>query len=172
MKNHLFVLALLVLAVLPSIAGASSYCINSTTRYWEKTIYSNGSLILNLTDLESCPSGCVSGECKPTADNNIVSFAILFSMFSGAFIYLGLNLHDEHRILGWMFIPMALMMMVVGLFVMVEYGSFSPSVNSMLATAGYAIIIVLIFFISYFIINIIATTLGKAMPYSKKLKGG
>ena len=128
MGPKVFFAAVIFLLLAPGTA-ATSYCINTTHAYSEtiKNVTFGGTDygLLTVTGTDYCPGGCVNGLCKPFTDNNVPAFALMFAVFSFILIYVGLNLGKDHAILSWLFIPMGLMMMVVGIFVVIEQGAFS-----------------------------------------------
>lgn len=168
--KFVMILALIVLMTFSSVS-ATELCLNSSYRQWTKTIDLNGTQYDFEGVPDYCPGGCVNGECKPLDDQNVMAFSILFSVFSFAFIYLGLNLREENRILGWLFIPMALVMMISAFFTIVEHGGFSQNVSNILSVSGFAVILILVFVIAFFIIMLITKLFSKTLPYSVELKG-
>ena len=187
MNLKIFLILFLALAMSGVPAGAEQYCYNSTHKYWQQTIYQwNGTGMVAMhrlnSSLEYCPNGCVKGECKMPfqEDDRTMAFAILFGILAFTFAYIGMNLpkDDWTSYLSWLFIPMALLMMIVGIFVILEYNAFADNLNMILAWSGYSIIIILIVLIAFLLISLLAYYLGllsfgkkKEKPYSTKLKG-
>lgn len=171
--NHLLVLPFAMLFLLISqvaaaeqcISYSNEYCINNTHRYWEKNICFNNTLY-SFNETEYCSYNCGGGQCLPSKGSDTLSLAIMFCVISFSFIYLGLNLSKENSLLSWVFIPIGILFMAVGLFFVAAQSIFSSQINESLAGIMYSIIVVIIFMIAYFFIYIIFNTFQKARPYS------
>ena len=159
---------LLVLVLMPSAYGYES-CVNSTHRMMDDNIMVNGVPIrINQSVAEYCPYGCAGGKCLPSGGNDTLSLAVIFAVIIFSFIYLGVNLPQENAFLSWVFIPMGIIFMVVGLFFVALQSIFNEQINEMLAWISYSILIILISLIAYFFIYLIYNSMKKVFPYSPK----
>lgn len=166
-KFAFLVMMLLIISV--GITSATKTCINSSYVSTEYTINIDGTpLVVSSTDY--CEGGCVKGECKPLESNDTIGFAIMFASVVLGFVYIGMNLRDEQRILGWIFIPMALIMMFTGFFIMIEFGAYSESVVNILGMVGFVLILILFLIIFYFIMMFLMKVFNKSFPYSDRLR--
>ena len=176
MKINIVIMLSLVLILSIPTAAADSWCLNSTQRYeeTETEYYVNGSFQYTTfyNETEECHYGCAMGMCKQHTDNTpMFAFAILFVFGGFGVIYIGLHIpNEENRILGWLFVPVGLILLSVGMFIPIEYGSLSSGVNAILATSGYAVILLAIVLIFYFIVNILRTSFAHMNPYSREDK--
>lgn len=101
------------------------------------------------------------------------AIAISFAIFSFVFAYMALNLDKRHSILGWFFLPLSVLMMVITTILFTEYETAS-NINDILSDVSFMFIIVIVLIIAYFLIFIIIQALGKLSgkePYGDKLGG-
>lgn len=168
----LMIFAVFFAAQFPA-SDAFEYCVNSTTRYWQQDIYnaSGGGLILSLNTTEPCSYGCDGGKCAPTRSNDPVAFAIMFGMAAFVFIYAAMNINQKHALLSWMFLPLGMLMLFVGIMSITAAGAYNDGMASLLGWTGYGVFVVILFLIFYFLIATMST-LMKKMHYGKKGSGG
>jgi hypothetical protein len=164
MKGILF-LFLAALFFLPSVS-AYEYCANSTARAWNDT-FTFDSVYHMINGSESCPYGCSGGQCMPARSADTLSLAVIFLAIIFGFLYLGVNVPQESAYLSWLFIPLGIVFMAVGLFYVAAQSIFEENINASLAGIFYAIIMVLVLIISYFLITLVFNFLRKAGPYGK-----
>ena len=103
-----------------------------------------------------------------------LSIALLFSIIGFTFVYLSVNLDKRHGILGWFFLPLAIVMFIVPMFSLSELGT-NEGLNNILNGSGFVLIITLLLLIGYFFIFLLAHLFGKLSPsekspYDDKLK--
>ena len=176
---RLGILALVVLAflVVSGTAGATydngfnERCLNNTARVFntfEGSTPQGGAL--NITVTETCYYGCVGGECKTLSHGeNSLPVIILLTVICFVFAFVALNMREEHRVLGWLFLSVSLTSAVVGVFSLLEFGAWGQF-GEALAYYGFGIAMVLIFFILYFFYTIIVNSFQKIAPYKQNME--
>lgn len=175
------ILAFLAILMVPGVLGASwtNSCLNDTAMIEESNLNISGT-VYPITNVIDCMYNCsnTTQQCndnpKETSPWGFVPIAIMFPLFSFIFVYIALNVGKKHSILGWFFVPMALLMMAIGIFSMVNYEN-SMNVKSILSDSGFIIIIALIVFFVYFLLFMLFTLMGKIgntkkEPYGDNLK--
>jgi len=157
-----------IFLLMVSTVSAYQYCVNETH---SRVIIDNQGT-LEVDSLEYCPNGCIKGECKlPYQEGTVpVALSVLFSVFSFCFFYVSLNLKEQHGILGWLFASFGILMIISGLFTVMEYAVFSDGLTAILNAVGFSLIILLFIFIFYFLATLIqglVKSLSGGKPYSK-----
>lgn len=112
----------------------------------------------------TCPYGCIENktmygdDCadSPLEQNNTdggiaIAISIILSIMSIAFIYVSVNVSDKNGVLGWFFLPLSMILMVVNLFVLSVYIA-NVGISNILMTTGYTIIIAMVFLFFYFMV--------------------
>jgi hypothetical protein len=170
MKYAAGVIALSFLFSLSAIlqaAAAYEYCANSTFRVWDESFVFDGTLI-PLSGNETCQYGCEGGECTPTRSGDSTAFAIMFSIFAFSFIYLGINIKsEEHAILSWLFIPIGILFMFIGVMSVVAINIYQEGISNLLIYTGYGIFIIMSFLVFYFLITILTNLFKTTRPYGE-----
>jgi len=82
------------------------------------------------------------------------AISISFVGFSFVLAYISLNLRKQHSILSWMFLPLSLITFVVNVFLLGELTS-TVSVENIIYNYGYAMILIFIFVVMYFVLFVI-----------------
>jgi hypothetical protein len=131
---------------------------------WDDSVTISG-IYYPVTGNETCQYGCEGGKCSPVRSNDSTALAILFSIISFGFIYLGTNLKGDNAALSWLFIPLGLIMMFVGIISVMAINVFSEGMSLMLIYTAYGILLTVIFLIAYFLIMLLWNLLKKADPY-------
>ena len=177
MRLGILALVMFTFLVVSGTAGATydegfnERCINSTARTFdtfEGTRPTGGAL--NITVTETCYYGCIAGECKTLSHNETsLPIAIVLSVICFVFAFIALNLKEEHRVLGWLFLSISLTTAVVMVFAILEFGAWGQF-GEALAYYGFGIAMVLMFFILYFFYTIFVNSFGKIAPYRQHME--
>lgn len=115
-------------AWMAGVFGASwtDSCLNDTAMIQEVNINISGTVV-PMNNIVECLYNCsnVTQRCNDnpmeTSPWGFVPIAIMFPLFAFVFVYIALNVGKKHAILGWFFIPMSLIMMLIGVFSMINY---------------------------------------------------
>lgn len=174
LKHRLLLIVSIVLVALPLHASAYEVCLNSTQRYWQQDVFNvtSGGLFYSLNSTEACPYGCDGGSCVPTRTNDPVAFAIMFGLAAFVFVYVAMNINQKHALLSWMFLPIGVLMVFVGLMAIAAAGVYNDGMTMLLGWTGYGVFVVMLFLVFYFLIMMVSTMLGKTMKYGKKKDSG
>lgn len=164
MRGIIFILFGLLL-LLPSVS-AYEVCTNSTQRLYYDVITINGAdTVINGT--EPCPYGCAGGQCRPTRSGDTLSLAVIFLAIIFGFLYIGTNVPEKSAYLSWIFIPLSILFMAVGLFFVAAQSVFEENINASISGIFYAIIMILILIFSIFLISLVVNLFRKVTPYGK-----
>jgi hypothetical protein len=176
---RLGILALVVLSflVVSGTAGASydygfnERCVNSTARTfqtYEGSTPTGGAL--NITVHETCYYGCIAGECKTLSHgtDQLPVTVVLVSVFL-VFCYIALNMREEHRVLGWLFMSVGLTVGLMAVVSVVELGAWGVF-GEAISWLAFAIAMVISFFILYFFYTIITNSFQKLTPYKQNME--
>lgn len=159
----MFIIFLIPIATATSLEFIGN-CTDADTLVISMNYTFNGSERDFLQDPIICPHGCVEGQgqygddCGPSpqeqnANNSGIAIAIsiILSIMSIAFMYVSVNVSEKNGVLGWFFLPLSMIIMVVNLFVLTVY-TIDAGITNILATTGYAIIIAIVFLMFYFML--------------------
>lgn len=180
MKLKIAVLTLILgLLVVPGASAMTTFysCINDTHMLEEANLVIDGTKY-QINQTMECAYDCsdIKQQCNDNPSEaspwGFIPIAIMFPLFSFIFVYISLNVGKKHSILGWFFIPFSMIMMMIGIFSLIEYEN-SMNIKNILSTSGFGIIIALIVFISYFMLWFIFNMIGKMQkdePYGDNLR--
>lgn len=164
--------------ILPAAFAAEEsqqYCINSSHRFWEESIYLNSTLY-EFNKTQNCSYGCYNGLCLPApTESHEMSIVIGLMMVAFFFMYAGLKLDkDTHGVLQVLFMFVGMMFVIINMSVMSELADYSSipaleaGVDSGYSLSVYVFWFVLFYFILLFFYKILVSY-GKIQPLNWSL---
>lgn len=91
---------------------------------------------------------------------------------SAVFGYISVNLDKRHSILGWLFLPMSVLQMIVAMITLTEYAT-NQGVSNILSWNAFVFIIIIMVLIGYLFLFIITRgfeMIMKKKPYDDRLE--